>query len=150
MSLVDAAGLPITDIGGGGGAIVQDAETAVTVPAAGFTTLATIANAGDQLLVFQFDVATQALDQFRIRAKAHASAQYLTYGDPANSWTDPSAANSNIAAGSRILETSGDLNTVAAAGNGSFAMDISGLVEVLVEASAAVNNASVTPRWSLQ
>lgn len=129
--------------------LVPSTSLAVSAPAAGFTQLAKIANPSKRLLCFHFDVATQALDQFRISGRAHLDAQYVVFGVPGNSWTDPAAANSNIAAGSRILETNGNLDAVAAAGNGYFAMDISGLAEILVEVSAAVNNASVTPRWSL-
>jgi hypothetical protein len=51
--------------------------------------------------------------------------------------------------GGRFRRTNGNLAAVAAAGNGYFEMDIDGLVSIVVAASGAVNNASVTPRWSL-
>lgn len=130
--------------------IVNGTNLSVSVPASGFTTIATITNTRYKTLVFQFDVATQALDQFQILAKAHADATNQTFGVSGNSWTDPDAVDSNIAPGSRILETNGNLDTIAAAGNGYFAMDVTGLVAIVVQASAAVSSASVSSRWSLQ
>lgn len=130
--------------------IVNNANTAISCPAAGLTTLATISNDRYKLLSFHFDVAAQALDAFQISARAHSSAQYVIFGVTGNSWTNSTATNSNIAPGSRILETNQNLDAVAAANNGYFSMNISGLVDIKVEASGAVNNANVTPRWSLQ
>lgn len=116
-------------------------EAAVTSVATGLTTLALLQNNQKKLLCFHFDVATQALDDFNVSARAHPDAQWQDF-TPA-SWT-------TLPSGGRIAESSGDLNTVAAGSNGYFAMDIDGLVEIKVECSAAVDSASVTPRWSLQ
>lgn len=129
--------------------ISSDATTAVTVGTGSYTTLATISNTKYTLLVFQFAVATQALTKCQILAKGHASADLQTFGETAKSWTDPDAADSNIAAGSRILATNGNLDTVAAGSSGYFEMDITGLTSIVVQLEAAVNSASVTPRWTL-
>lgn len=132
------------DIYGGGtgsGSIRLDTKTAVTVPATGLTDLATIKNTSSTLLCFHFDVATQALDDFDVFVRAHNSAQ-LQNITPAD-WTI-------LGTGTRFLHASGNLAAIAAAGNGYLEMDISGLVEVVVRVSAAVNNALVTSYWSLQ
>lgn len=121
--------------------IENGSAAAVACPAAGDTTIADITNTGRRLLCFHFDVATQALDAFKVSARAHASAQLVDF-TPAN-WLA-------LDAGGRFRRTNGDLAAVAAAGNGYFEMDVDGLVEIVVKASGAVNNASVTPRWSLQ
>lgn len=136
--------------GFGSGSLVIKTLPAVTVPAAGFTTLATVTNSNTTLLCVQFDVATQALDQFRVSGRVHPDAPYIVFGTPGASWTDRVAVGSNIASGNRILEANANLDTIAAAGNGYFAMDITGLLHILIEASAAVNNASVTLRLSQQ
>jgi hypothetical protein len=136
--------------GSGPGAIVLGNSVAVTAPAAGYTTVADIGNLNSSILCFQFTVAAQALDQFQILGRAHGSAPFVTIGVSGNSWTDKAAANSNIAIGSRILETNGNLDAVGAGSNGYFAMDISGLVEIQVQVSAAVNGAVITPYWSMQ
>jgi hypothetical protein len=64
-------------------AIENGSAAAVACPAAGNTTIATIANTGRRLLCFHFDVATQALDAFVVQGKAHASAQLVDFS-PAN------------------------------------------------------------------
>jgi hypothetical protein len=120
--------------------IENGSAAAVVAPGAGNTTLATITNTCRRLLCFHFDVATQALDAFIVKGKAHASAQLQDFS-PA-SWSAPDA-------GGRFIRTSGNLAAVAAAGNGYFEMDISGLVEIDVLVSAAADSASVTPRWSI-
>jgi len=116
-------------------------ESAVSVPASGLTTIATIQNNSKKLLCFHFDVATQALDNFDVLARAHNGAQ-LQDLTPAL-WT-------SLPSGGRFLYASGDLAAVAAAGNGYFEMDIAGLSEIVVKASGAADSASITPRWSLQ
>jgi hypothetical protein len=121
--------------------IATDSAAAVTVPGAGNTTIATITNAGKKLLCFHFDVVTQALDAFVVKGRAHTSAQQIDFSPAA--WATPDA-------GGRIRRTNGNLAAVAAAGNGYFEMDIDGLAEITVQASAAADSAAVTPRWSLQ
>lgn len=118
----------------------QGEGEAVSCPAAGDTTIASIGNPGKKLLCFHFNVATQALDNFDVLVKAHrdATAVDLTPAD----WTV-------LTAGGRFLFASGDLAAVAAAASGYFEMDVTGLDEIIVKASGAVNNASVTPRWTL-
>lgn len=135
--------------GGPSSILIESVTTPVVVPAAGFTTVANVGNYNTTLLCFHFRVTGQNLDSFQISAKAHPDADYVIIGVGGNSYTDPLAPSSNIASGSRIIETSGDLNTVAAGGNGYFGMDITGFVDIKVEVSAAANNASVTCFWSL-
>jgi hypothetical protein len=112
----------------------------VTVPAAGFTTIATIQNIDKKLLCFQFDVSTQALDQFKVSARAHGSRKLKDFS--LANWAVPEVDG-------RIIETDSNLAAVAAGGDGYFAMDISGIVEIVIEASAAVDSAIVTPGYSL-
>lgn len=120
----------------------QYTKSAVTVPATGLTTIATINTMGRKLLNFAFSVATQALDDFDVKGKEHPDGPQFDY-TPAGGWTAPDE-------GDRIVEASGDLAAVAAGADGKFAMDVSGLYEVEILASAAVDSASVTPFWSLQ
>lgn len=92
-------------------------------------------------MAFHFDVVTQALDDFEVRGRGNSGAVLQDFTP--SSWT-------SLPANGRILESSGDLAAVAAAGNGYFRMDVGELSEVVVRASAAADSASVTPRWSLQ
>lgn len=117
----------------------QSASTAVTVPASGLTTIATILVGDKKLLCFHFAVATQNLDDFDVLIKAHPGA---TAQDITPTWTA-------LVAGSRFLHASGNLAAVAASAVGYFEMDVAGLDSVEVKASAASDSAAVTPRWSL-
>lgn len=129
----------------------QDAETAVTVAGTGLTTLATIDNPGHKWLLFQFDNATQNLDDFEVLAKGHASAQYIPITPP--SWTSLEAGHPIKATGVYTTSTrafiDGDLNTVDAAQDGFFIMDVRQFSSIQVRASAAADSASTTPRWTL-
>ena len=115
-------------------------EAQASFLAAGDTVLATIDCQGCDLLLFHFDVTTQALDNFDVFAKAHPDAQYEDF-TPA-SWTV-------LPTNGRFVEADGDLNTQAAGSSGYFGMRVSGLALVQVRISAAVNGALVTPFWSL-
>jgi len=122
--------------------LTRVAADAVTVAGTGDTTIATIAVNGQSRLCFHFGVATQALDNLDVLVKAHSSATAVDI-TPAD-WA-------SLAAGDyRFLKASGNLAGVAAAGTGYFEMDVLGLVEVTIEASAAADSASVTAYWSLQ
>ena len=125
--------------------------TAVTVPAAALTTIASIPNPGKKLLCFHFDVATQDMDNFDVYAKSHKDAQLVDF-TPAD-WNAlvsgervRRAARSTTSTGALV---DGALNSVTTLQNGYFEMDVDGLEEIIVQASAAVNNAAVTPRWTL-
>lgn len=122
------------------GRYVLASETAVAAPASGLTSLAIIKVENRRLLCFHFDVATQNVDDFDVLVKSHpdATAVDITPTD----WT-------SLTSGSRFLFASGNLAAVAAAAKGYFEMDVAGLHEVEIKVSGAVNNASVTPRWSL-
>lgn len=124
--------------------IVHGAAAAVVVPAAGNTDIVTIKNSrGAKYLFFQFDNATQALDAFLVLGRGHGDAALADFSPAA--WATPGAPGN----ATRIKETSGNLAAAAAPSSHWFGMDVSGLSEITVRASAAVNNASVTPRWSL-
>lgn len=120
--------------------MMRQEAAAVAVPAAGLTVLANVKNDRYRLLCFHFDVAAQNLDDFDVLARAHENAQLVDF-TPAD-WTA-------LPAGGRFRRSSGNLAAVAAAGNGYLEMDIEGLAEIEIRVSAAVNNANVTPRWSL-
>jgi len=115
---------------------------AVTIPLATNGTLAKILNThGKTRLCFHFDVATNALDNFDVNVKAHDDATAVDI-TPAN-WA-------SLAAGEyRFLYASGNLAAQGAGTSGYFEMDITGLKEIDITASAAVGAASVTPRWSM-
>jgi hypothetical protein len=117
-----------------------DSEAAVACPASGLTTVATIANLAHKRLCFHFAVATQALDDFDVLVKGHPDATAIDI-TPAN-WA-------SLGSGTRFNYSSGNLAAQAAGSSGYFDMDITGLVEITIKASGAVDNASVTPRWSL-
>lgn len=111
------------------------ASGAVTVPAASNTTILQLPVSGLERIVVQFAVATQALDAFLIKAKAHPDASDITLYSAAADFTTPAGL---------LLGASGDLTTVAAAGTGWFIMDVRGLHEVTIQASGAVDSAVVT------
>jgi hypothetical protein len=114
----------------------------VSVVGSGLTTLTTVSNIHSKLLCYHFDVAAQNLDDFQVYGRAHTSAQLTTF-TPA-SWTTLPGGND------RFLRASANLAAIAATGNGYFEMDISGLVEVTVKASAVADSANVTSWWSIQ
>jgi hypothetical protein len=125
---------------------------AVTLLASGLTAIATIKNPqGATKLCFHVDIATQAGDDFDIFGRAHGSAQLQNF-TPADFASIPAA--SRIKAALVHTTSSGayvdaNLNGLAVTENGYFEMDITGLTEVVVKMSAAVDGAVVTPRWSL-
>lgn len=117
---------------------------AVTVVGTGLTTIATIRNDEYTTLCFQFDVATQNLDDFDVLAVSHPSATQVDFTP--SSW-------SSLPSNGRIVESGGsttNLAAVAAAGNGYFVMDVTGLTTIVIKASAAADSAAVTSRWTLQ
>lgn len=121
--------------------IVQRGSPAVTLAASGDAEVAHITNERNSLLCFHFNVTGQDLDDFKVEARAHDSAEYEDF-TPAD-WT-------SLSAGGRFLRASGDLSAVAEGGHGYFEMDISGLVDIKVSASAGGSDgAVVTPYWSL-
>lgn len=127
------------------------AESAVTVAGTGLTTIATIKTKGKKTLCFHFAPATQAIDDLNVYARAHPSAELQDFTP--SSWT-------SLPAGGRVRETAvsttstgafvdGDLNSVATTENGYFCMEVDGLDEVQVKASAGADSAAVTANWSL-
>lgn len=106
------------------------------VPAAGNTTVLTIPlGATQERLFVQFDVAAFALDAFRILARSHPSATATLLYSLAADYAAPTGI---------LVGASGDLTTVAAAGSGWFILDVRGLYEVTVQASANGGTALVT------
>lgn len=110
--------------------------------------LAVISNPGFDWLLYEFEVATQALDNFDVfgRVQAVAAAQIKDF---TIDWTvDPPT-------GHRIKEytstgTGENLSVTPAGGHGYFLMRVSGLAEITIKGSAAVNGAVVSQRYSLR
>jgi len=132
---------------------IQSTEAqAVPLAAAGLQTVATIGNYKAKLLCFHFDVGGQDLDDLNVYGRAHPNAQLVDY-TPAD-WTVLEsggrvrrAVRSTTSSGAVV---DGNLNAVTVLQNGYFEMDIDGLVEIVVKASAAADNGLITPRWSAQ
>jgi hypothetical protein len=112
-----------------------DASGAVTVPAASNTALLTISCAGLERIAVQVGVITQALDAFLIQGRCSADAAFATLYSAGADYTSPAGL---------LIDASGDLTAIAAAGSGWFVMDVRGLYEVKLLASAAVDSAAVT------
>jgi len=112
--------------------LYQTKNLDVSVAASGNTTLLTMVVAGLERIFVQFSVATNALDAFAISAKAHPLATAATLYSTAGSFTSPTGL---------LLGASGDLTAVAAGSSGWFVMDVHGLHEVSVTASASVGAA---------
>lgn len=131
--------------------IQSTAPGAVTVGGTGLTTIADILNAEFQLLCFHFKPATQAVDDLQVYGRAHASADLQDLTPTWSSLTTPSGRFllASVCTTSTGAYVDTDLDTVATTENGYFEMDISGLVEIVVKASAGADSASVTPRYSL-
>ena len=100
----------------------------VSVAASGNTTLLDVPVYGLERLFVQFDVATNALDAFLIRARASADATTTTLYSSAGDFTSPSGL---------LVGASGDLTTLAAGSSGWFIMDVRGLWDVTIQASAS-------------
>lgn len=107
----------------------------VSVPTAGNTEILRIPTVGMERLFVQFDVATNNLDAFRILAKAHPSATATLLYSLAADYTVPAGL---------LVGASGDLTTVAAAASGWFIMDVRGVYEVQLQASATGGAAAVS------
>lgn len=99
----------------------------VSVAASGNTTLLQIPVYGLERIFVQFDVATNNLDAFLVRARCSADATTATLYSAAADFTAPAGL---------IVGASGDLTTVAAAASGWFIMDVRGLWDVTIQASA--------------
>lgn len=123
----------------------------VAVAEADETTLATIINERWKVLCFHFDVADQNVDGLKVYARAHPDAQLVDF-TPADWTAIPSGdrfrrcARSTTATGALV---DGDLDAVTTAQNGYLEMDIDGLAEIVLKASAAADSAEVTPRYSV-
>jgi len=98
-------------------------------------TLLTLDTTNIERLFFQLAVITQALDQFAINGRAATSGAALTVlKSAAGDYTTPAGI---------LVDASGDLTAIAASAFGWFVLDTRGIVEVSVEAAAAVASASV-------
>ena len=106
-----------------------------TLPATGNTVIATIKCDSVERIVFNFDVATQALDAFIISGRAHSSATYVVLYSSDTDYTTVVGI---------LKGASGDLTAQAAATTGQFILHCQGFNQIQVEGSAAVNNAVVT------
>ncbi|CAB4179969.1 hypothetical protein UFOVP1040_8 [uncultured Caudovirales phage] len=112
------------------GGQLQAANAAVSVPAAGLTTLLDIDVRGIEMLTLRVDPTVQALDQCVVSGKAHPDdASYFTIANAGAAFTSPSGF---------VVKASGDLTTQAAGSTGWVLLDVRGLSNVKLEASANV------------
>lgn len=112
-------------------------ETAqpVTVPAAGTTVVAVLDVSRMERVFVEIDVATQTLDGFIIKGRPSGGVTQHTLFSTSGDYTSP---------GGLLVGTSGDLTGVAAGNKGWFIMDVQGIEELQLEASAVADSASVT------
>lgn len=127
---------------------------AITVAGTGLTTIATIMVNGRTWLGFHFATATQAIDDLQVYARAHPDAQYTDHTPTSATWAtigtpSPRMKLAMVHTTSTGAYVDADLNTVATTENGYFEMDVTGLYDVLVKASAAADSASVTSYYTL-
>lgn len=120
-----------TSTGGQVRQLIQAKNTGLVLPAAGDTVLMEIPTAGAEELGVQFDVTTQALDNFVIEGKFHADAAYVVL------YTNPTVVTG------LIIGISGSIGAQAAGSTGWFILNVRSLWGVRLKASAAVNNAGV-------
>ena len=106
---------------------------AVSVPAAGTTTLLEVPTAGIDTMGLSFDVTVQALDAFAITARFNADSAFVTLYSTAGSFTTPAGL---------LIGASGDLTTQAAGTTGWFVLYTRGLHSVKVTCSANVAGAA--------
>lgn len=107
----------------------------VTVPASGNTRLADLDVAAFEQLTIQIVVATQALDGFRVSVRPKGGVAYTLMYSASGDYTSPAGL---------VVDASGDLTALAAGSSGILVLDVSGLDSVRLEASAALDSASVT------
>jgi hypothetical protein len=117
-------------------------KTVTGVLATGDTDLIVIGNREYAKLCVHLAVTGQALDNFDVLAKANPAGVIVNV-TPAN-WA--SLADTDYPG---ILYASGNLAALAAAASGYFEMDVTGLREITLRASAAVDGAAVALACSL-
>lgn len=112
-------------------------NAALSVPAAGNTTLLDLDVRGLDFVTVRVDPTVQALDAFILSGKAHIDdASYFVFANAAANYTSPSGY---------VVKASGDLTTQAAASTGWVLVDVRGLSNLKVEASANIaGTATVT------
>lgn len=132
-----------------------EAPGAVTLTAAGLTTVATISVAGRTLLCIHFDVAVQAVDDLNVYARAHSGAQLVEISPASATWASPATPCPRIKFSAVSTTSTGayvdaDLSSIATTENGYLEVDVTGLSEVVIKAScAAADGGTITPRWHL-
>lgn len=107
--------------------VLEASNLDVSVAVSGNTTLIQLPVNGLERICVQFTVATNNLDAFLIQARASQDATAATLYSAAADFTSPTGL---------LVGASGDLTTVAAAGSGWFIMDVRGLWDVTILASA--------------
>jgi len=117
-------------------------KTVTGIPATGDTDLISIGNREYTKLCVHVAVTGQALDNFDVLARSNPAGALVNV-TPAD-WSALAATDYP-----GILYASGNLATLAAAASGYFEMDVTGLREITLRASAAVNGASVALACSL-
>lgn len=121
--------------GGGPFKMREASNLAVSVPASGNTTLLQIPVAGLERIFVQFDVTLFNLDAFLIRGRCSADATTTTLYSTTGQFTTPTGL---------LIAASGDLTGVAASASGWFLMDVRGLWDVTIQASATGGTAAVS------
>ena len=106
---------------------------AVSVAATGNTDLLIIPCLGLDRIMVEFAVTVQALDAFIIQAKATMAAAFVTLYSVTTDYTSPKGL---------LIGASGDLTLQGAGTTGWFIMEVSGLTEIKVQASANVAGAA--------
>ena len=107
----------------------------VSVATSGNTELLNIPVYGLEQLFVQFDVTTNNLDAFIIKARASQDATAVTLYSTSGNYTSPVGL---------LIGVSSDLTAVAAAASGWFLMDVRGLWDVVIQASATGGAATVS------
>jgi hypothetical protein len=87
----------------------------------------------------EISITAQALDQFTISARYHASGSYQTLYSLAGEYTSPSGI---------LKGTSGDLTAISAGSTGWFIMDVRGIESIQIKAACAADNGSSDVYWS--
>lgn len=114
----------------------QSRNAGVSVAAAGLTTLMELTDIGEIVRIFfQMDVTDAALDAFQIQGRPHGSVNYQSLYSTAGAFTSPAGL---------IIGASGDLTTQGAGTTGWFIMEVRGLRDIRIQASANTNPATVT------
>lgn len=102
-------------------------ETGIAVPQAGNTTILEMNVKGLERLFAEIAVTVQALDAFRVDARAHEDGSYQTLYSTAANYTSPAGL---------LVGASGDLTVQAAGTSGWLILDVRGMESLRLQASS--------------